>query len=260
MIRGLLTASIFMLMPISVLAEGEPSEMPTPQPPEISAEWTTDGALRLEIADEEQRYTLEVSGQRGRSLSAGVVNSNGESATIEIQNRYYTPPGADALTPEGNGTVMDDIIPDNNKEIFTFTTPEGHEYFLIIDRSRDTENVYLLNAVTDSDLAGLSNGAVARGSSVIVTPPPTQQPAPAQTSAPTAPASRGENNQYFFIVAAILVFGGIVYYFKIHRNKGKKKKKAATHDEYEDEPDDDDFTPNDQIAFGVPDHEDDEEF
>jgi len=61
-----------------------------------------------------------------------------------------------ALTPNGQGTVIDDVTSENNKEFFTFSTPDGNTFYLVVDKERENNNIYLLNAVTESDLSALA--------------------------------------------------------------------------------------------------------
>ena len=80
------------------------------------------------------------------------------------------------LTEEGNMTVTDDIYQlivekitqtgedgteviettvIENKQFITVHTRSGAEFYIVIDRSRDIENVYFLNQVDDEDLFAL---------------------------------------------------------------------------------------------------------
>ncbi|MBQ7930449.1 MAG: DUF4366 domain-containing protein [Clostridia bacterium] len=76
--------------------------------------------------------------------------------------------GTDALTPVGNMTLIDDIIQDESnttvqsmeneqksKQFITVQTKNGNYFYIIIDRSGDTENVYFLNLVDEADLFAL---------------------------------------------------------------------------------------------------------
>ena len=76
--------------------------------------------------------------------------------------------GTSALTPVGNMTLVDDILQDESntsvhkleneqksKQFITIQTKNGNYFYLIIDRSGDTENVYFLNMVDESDLLAL---------------------------------------------------------------------------------------------------------
>ena len=76
--------------------------------------------------------------------------------------------GTDALTPVGNMTLIDDIMQDESnttvqsmeneqksKQFITVQTKNGNYFYIIIDRSGDSENVYFLNLVDETDLFAL---------------------------------------------------------------------------------------------------------
>lgn len=61
------------------------------------------------------------------------------------------------FTPEGTGTVLDEADGEkDHKKFYTITSAEGNVFYLIIDGERGSENVYFLNAVTESDLMALA--------------------------------------------------------------------------------------------------------
>lgn len=60
------------------------------------------------------------------------------------------------LTPNGQATVLDHATEEDGKEFFTITTADNNVFYLIVDRQREEENVYFLNAVTETDLLSLA--------------------------------------------------------------------------------------------------------
>ena len=71
-----------------------------------------------------------------------------------------------SLTPSGNMTLVDDILQDESyyvqdekvvkdKQFITVESKNGNYFYIIIDRSGDTENVYFLNLVDEADLLAL---------------------------------------------------------------------------------------------------------
>lgn len=60
------------------------------------------------------------------------------------------------LTPDGNGTVVDNVTSEDGKEFYTVITPDEHTFFLVIDKQRDADNVYFLDYVTEKDLLSLT--------------------------------------------------------------------------------------------------------
>lgn len=62
------------------------------------------------------------------------------------------------FTPEGQASVVDHATDGDGKEFYTFSTPEGNVFYLVIDSQRESDNVYFLNAVTEADLMALAEG------------------------------------------------------------------------------------------------------
>ena len=58
------------------------------------------------------------------------------------------------LTPDGNLEVVDDILHED-KQFITVQSRSGAEFYIVIDRSRESDNVYFLNQVDDVDLFAL---------------------------------------------------------------------------------------------------------
>lgn len=58
------------------------------------------------------------------------------------------------LTPDGNLEIVDDIVHED-KQFITVKSRSGAEFYIVIDRSRESDNVYFLNQVDDVDLFAL---------------------------------------------------------------------------------------------------------
>lgn len=58
------------------------------------------------------------------------------------------------LTPDGNLEIVDDIVHED-KQFITVKSRSEAEFYIVIDRSRDSDNVYFLNQVDDVDLFAL---------------------------------------------------------------------------------------------------------
>jgi len=151
-----------------------------------------------------------------------------------------------SLTPDGTGTVVDNVVTQNDIEFFTVYTEEGNVFFLVIDRQRNADNVYLLNAVTEADLMTLAersgNPIEDNSISAIPTPPiPEPLPPAEDNQKPEQPpvleppqTSRTGNNNMIFILVAVAAIGGAAYYFKIVR----PKKNSLFDENYDDEDED----------------------
>ena len=151
------------------------------------------------------------------------------------------PDDGNPFTPDGQGTVMDNATSDDGKEFFTFTSPEGNVFFLVIDRNRPQDNVYFLNAVTERDLMALAESSDDSPWAPVPEPlPPTPEPEPEEPPEESTPPAAAEpqtgNGTIIFAVISALVFGALAYYFKIVR----PKKQVSDFDDDEDEEEEDD--------------------
>ena len=151
------------------------------------------------------------------------------------------------LTPDGTGTVIDNVTNEDGKEFFTITTPSKHVFYLIIDRQKNAENVYFLDAVTDKDLLALakSDNEDLSGSSSSKAASTSETSSVQTTSTPTVSSvSRPEKQNGSAGIAATAVLsavlaGAAVWFFKF-RKPGKKDKNRPDPDDYDYTGDEDD--------------------
>jgi len=142
------------------------------------------------------------------------------------------------FTPSGTGTVADNVTDGDGKEFFTIMTPDENVFYLVIDRQRGTENVYLLNAVTEADLLSLAKMPERSAQAPAVTEP---TPAPAEPE-PT-PEKSGGAGMLIMVLVIVLGGGGAGYYFKIYR---PKQQQADNGEEFDGE----DYGDDDSDPYG----------
>lgn len=190
---------------------------------------------------------------------------------------------AGAFTPEGTGTVQDNVTSADDKQFYTITTEAGNVFYLIIDGKRDNNNVYFLNGVTESDLLALAekngssttnsipevitctcsvkceagkvntscqicknnlNGCTAKAAEV--TPEPAE---------PEKLSSGGSNAAMLILAAvALLGVGGVGYYVKIVK---PKREAVDEDDDFEDDSYGEGFDPT--AEYGTTEYLPDEE-
>lgn len=130
-----------------------------------------------------------------------------------------TPPG-------GTGTVVEQAD-EEGKEFYTIMTADENVFYLVIDRQRETENVYFLNAVTEADMLPLVEMPA------VEEPEPTPVPTPVPDAAPMPEVESGPDIRLLLIlVLAVLAIGLAFFYVK---------KRFAAHgneESYEHEPED----------------------
>lgn len=136
-----------------------------------------------------------------------------------------------AFSTPGNAQVQDDITEDSTKEFLTITTKNNNTFYLVIDRSASTENVYMLSQIDESDLQEfLDSGAVISEEtsvpSVVLEENDTSSVTP-ENEEELASEEEHENasaGNLAGILAILLVAGagaGVYYYFKIRKKKSE---------------------------------------
>lgn len=136
------------------------------------------------------------------------------------------------FTPSGTGTVVNTATDEDGKEFYTIITPDENVFYLVIDRQRSVENVYFLNAVTETDLMSLAEiSETAAMGPIVETPPPVET---AESEPDPQPEKSSGMGSILLVVLILLIGGGAGWYFKIY--KPKQAGAAMGDDEYaEDE-------------------------
>ena len=216
--------------------------------------WLTGETLHIIVTDKNNGETqklelnlLDYAQPYDEYVSVQAADSGGRiSNTIQFKNPFYVPKesamadnfddiiesaipdgkktadGVRPFTPDGTGTVVDNVTDGDGKEFFSIKTEDSNVFYLIVDRQRTTDNVYLLNAVTEQDLMSLAKSGDGKNVSAVpdvstITP---VTPEPAAVEATSAPAkSGGDNSMMILVVVIVIAVGGAGYYFKIVRPK-----------------------------------------
>lgn len=132
-----------------------------------------------------------------------------------------------AFTVPGNAQLQDDITDDSSKEFLTIQTKNNNTFYVIIDRSANTDNVYMLSQIDENDLAKFLEEGGVTGSSVVTANPSvvleetevapttqeTEKPEETQTEKPVSANTAG----ILAILAMALCGVGAYYYFKIYK-------------------------------------------
>ena len=164
-----------------------------------------------------------------------------EALLMEPDEMIELPP-----LPHGAATVINYNTDPNGRLFYTIMTPDEHVFYLVIDKSSNTDNVYFLNAVTVADLLALAE-APEQMQSGTVTPPTTTTNTPEQpteTPPPTQQPQSGNNTGMYIIIGILVIIGGGAgWYFKIYRPKQQGMSSGEEYDpslnEYENDYDDD---------------------
>ena len=196
-------------------------------------------------------------------IDADAVPDEDTDAEEDTESGVSPYDGSGHLTPDGTATVIDNVfIEGNGLEFFTFTTEANNVFYLVIDRTREQNNVYFLNAVTEADLLALAEKdetTLPASTSGIPSTPGGAAPADPTDEPETPeepPADKGgiSSGSLIFILIGVAAVGGAGYYFKIVR---PKQQRSADDDglDYGDEDDCVDYSDEDEV-YGSGENED----
>jgi len=228
------------------------------EPPELPPNLTMSDIEKMDLGELLEYFTLT---EILNLFSVFNITGDGEDNGSEVEPPEPEPtdppageseaddPDLKPFTPDGQASVVDLAYEGDGKMFYTFKTPAGNVFYLIIDRQRGGENVYFLNAVTEQDLIALTDGAISTGDknvSAIPTDPKTGEPDPngkddkpadPKTDPADPPAKKGGNTgMLVFLLIGVAAVGGAAYYIKIIR----PKQQGGTSYDDEDEPNEDD--------------------
>ena len=154
------------------------------------------------------------------------------------------------LTPKGNAQLADDVSDNENLQFITVTARDGNVFYFVIDKGAQSENVYFLNTVDESDLEALVEKSDKK-------PTATSKPEQTENTAETDSTendkkntdsktekteqpeqNRPKNNSGLFIILALAAAAGIGgYYYKVILPK-KKLEQADDLDDFDFEDED----------------------
>ena len=185
-------------------------------------------------------YTGGAEQTEGGSSNAGTVTGNISVETEDAEDAPVTeettdtgdsedeePQGRVQGTPfsvPGNGQLVDDLADDESKQFLTVQTKNGNTFFMVLDRSNNTENVYMLSMIDENDLAEFigetKDEPETEQPSVVI--PETEKPSvpdEAETEAELdeKEEKKGGMNTGALLAVVVLLAGGIggYYYFKV---------------------------------------------
>lgn len=156
---------------------------------------------------------------------------------VLLENTDSTSTGT-AFSSPGNGEVKDDITDSSSKEFLTVTTKNNNTFYIVIDRSATSQNVYMLSQIDEKDLAEFLDKD---STATVVTPQTDSSQVVLDENKDTDDVTKdttkdeketaSKSNMGAMAAILILALGGVAayYYFKIY----KPKKEAEEADQPE---------------------------
>lgn len=162
------------------------------------------------------------------------------------------------LTEKGNANLVDNVSDSEDLQFITVTSKEGDTFYFVIDKAADSDNVYFLNKVDDSDLAALTeDGEITKAGTTVTEPEPEKpetspEPEPekeTETKEPEQQTKKSDSNGFLVMLLILAAAaGGAGYYFKILLPK-KKLEQADDFDDYEFVDEDKETTETDDSEY-----------
>lgn len=193
----------------------------------------------------------------GNQNNTGTTNQTIPQAGTETQN---TPSGSGGiLTPSGNLTLVDDVeeTGEKNVQYMTVQTRNGEYFYMIVDKTGNTENVYFLNMVDERDLKAILSE---EEEEIIEEEKPIIPEIEINPEIEEEPSKEPEKARVsflpliFFLIIGIGVVAGY-YFLKI--KPGKEAKGSEDEFDFEDDEDYEDDGEPDEYDDGPPWDEDD---
>ncbi|MDO5425159.1 MAG: DUF4366 domain-containing protein [Eubacteriales bacterium] len=175
--------------------------------------------------------------QQETEADAGTVileeTENTETQEPVIQRETEATP----FSVAGNGELLDDKTDDDTKQFLTIQTKNGNTFFLILDRSSNTENVYMLSMIDENDLAEFIEDTDKQAEQETETPQvviPETEETPEETELETEPEEQPEGmNTSVLLAVALLLAGGIGGFYYLKVVKPKKAEEDADSEDLE---------------------------
>ena len=194
---------------------------------------------RIKFAAAVFTAVFALSGMTAFAQSNAPTETSTTTETVIEDNR--------TLTPKGNAQLVDDVSDNENLQFITVTARDGNVFYFVIDKGAQSENVYFLNTVDESDLEALVEKSDKK-------PTATAKPEQTENTAETdltendtkdktekseqPEQKQQKNNSGLFIILALAAAAGIGgYYYKVILPK-KKLEQADDLDDFDFEDED----------------------
>ena len=158
------------------------------------------------------------------TVSAQATELDGGTDAAPIREETPAENEATPFSLAGNGELVDDKSDDDTKEFFTIQTKNNNTFFLILDRSGTTENVYMLSMIDENDLAEFLEEEKTEEEAAVILEEPETELESEEPEAEPEKKTGSVNMAVLLAVAAFLVGGaGGYYYLKVLKPKKNEK-------------------------------------
>lgn len=178
----------------------------------------------------------------GGQTAPGNVSTAGEASPGNVSSTEDTQPdnGDAPFSVPGNGQLVDDKSGDGTKQFLTVQTKNGNTFFLVLDRSNNMENVYMLSMIDENDLAEFleeTEKESEKKTPSIILPETETKPEVKEPEKEVKEEKAGGTNTGTLFVVIVLLAGGAVgyYYFKVLKPKREEEEAESENMEIYDD-------------------------
>ena len=162
-------------------------------------------------------------GDSSSATAADDKKDDGKDDKSDSKDDDKEKPTGSAFTFAGTGTTVDNATSGDGVEFFTIKTDDDKVYYLVVDRNSGTDNVYLLNTVTGTDLEALAeNGKINLGTPSIATPKAEEKEEAKQEE----PKQQGVPEWLAYLLVVAVVGGGAFAYYRLKVKPEREESKV----------------------------------
>lgn len=234
----------------------------------------TDGKMCVNLKDYEETeefmdiYALDIAGNKSKEYKlknpyfVGKIESGQEDKSLD------NPDSVEATDPtKARGTVTDDFVT-NEREFYTVDA-SGKTFYLIVDRSEQQENVFLLTEAGVNDLLNFTdyNGVDVQNGDIPMYEIPTsnnrkteQQETPKEEAKEEKPKADvkeavNTNSTSMFVIVALVCLVAVAYYFVKKKKRKEDLEEAEEMDAFdvpEEEPEEVEYEEEEEFEDDIP--------
>ena len=155
------------------------------------------------------------------------TEKNKDTEKAEDTGRVTGESNNSAFSTPGNAQLVDDKENDDTKQFLTIQTKKGNTFYMVIDRSSNTENVYMMSLVDENDLAEFldeTEDSKTEEEQKVVIPETTTETTPAVEKETEETTQKNTGSADIWKLCTIVLAGGlgigaVVVYLKYGRKK-----------------------------------------
>lgn len=168
-------------------------------------------------------WTLDTGAGAGNTAEAPITEEQLDTEEGADEGEAAGRLQGDSFSVPGNGQLADDFSEDESKQFLTIQTKNGNTFFMVLDRSSNAENVYMLSMIDENDLAEFleEEKETEKKTPSIILPETETKPEVKEPEKEVKVEKDGGMSAGAMLAVVIFLIGGVggFYYFKVLKPK-----------------------------------------